>query len=202
MDPTLARTQHLSYLHTTPVLSDAQMGDLYASTIGTTVLQLKSIPTRPAEFDGAVSISTRHALKWECFGASPPSNASKLCNAELAEALSDTLEFTSSDWAAFGIEELQDNHVVESAGVYYRPAVVEEWVLREELARFGEIASVDTGTSPVIVRYLTHEAAVHATRAAAELTHIAGGIEMMYNDRSYDGRRGESGRDDDDGRGW
>ena len=30
------------------------MGDLYASAIGTTVLQLKDIPPRPKEFDGAI----------------------------------------------------------------------------------------------------------------------------------------------------
>ena len=34
----------------------AVMGDLYASAIGTTVLQLKEIPPRPAEFDGVVCL--------------------------------------------------------------------------------------------------------------------------------------------------
>ena len=32
------------------------MGDLYASAVGTTVLQLKEIPTRPESFDGAVAL--------------------------------------------------------------------------------------------------------------------------------------------------
>ena len=30
------------------------MGDLYASAVGTAVLQLQGIPARPADFDGAV----------------------------------------------------------------------------------------------------------------------------------------------------
>ena len=32
------------------------MGDLYASAIGTTVLQIKEIPPRPKEFDGALCL--------------------------------------------------------------------------------------------------------------------------------------------------
>ena len=32
------------------------MGDLYASAIGTTVLQLKAIPPRPPAFDGALCL--------------------------------------------------------------------------------------------------------------------------------------------------
>ena len=33
-----------------------RMGDLYASAIGTTVLQLKEIPSRPKEYDGALCL--------------------------------------------------------------------------------------------------------------------------------------------------
>ena len=32
------------------------MGDLYASAVGTTVLQHKEIPTRPARYDGVVRL--------------------------------------------------------------------------------------------------------------------------------------------------
>jgi hypothetical protein len=32
------------------------MGDLYASAVGTTVLQAKDIPMRPPEFDGALAL--------------------------------------------------------------------------------------------------------------------------------------------------
>ena len=49
---------------------------------------------------------------------------------------------------------------------------------------------------------LEQSAARAAARSAAELILIAGGIGMLYNERSYDGRRGEAERDDDDGRGW
>ena len=37
------------------------MGQLYASAVGTTVLQLKAIPPRPARFDGAVCLFNVHA---------------------------------------------------------------------------------------------------------------------------------------------
>ena len=43
---------------------------------------------------------------------------------------------------------------------------------------------------------------VAARRAASELTHLCGGVDMLYNERSYDGRTGEEDLDDDDGRGW
>ena len=79
---------------------------------------------------------------------------------------------------------------------------VGEAAIRAALERFGTIVSIDTSTSPVLVRFSTHEAARAARRAAAELANIAGGVDTMYNERSYDGRRGEAGRDDDDGRGW
>ena len=50
------------------------------------------------------------------------------------------------------------------------------------------------------VRFATHEAARAARRAAAELKSICDGIDTLYNERSYDGRMGEAGRDDDEGR--
>ena len=118
------------------------MGDVYASAIGTVVLQLKEIPQRPTEFDGAVAL--------------------------------------------FGL----------AAGV-------DESKIREALIPFGVIESCQMGGWPeCIVRFTTHESALRAKRAAAELKHIAAGVDTLYNDRSYDGRKGEAGREDDDGRGW
>ena len=118
-----------------------QMGDLYASAIGTTVLRLKEIPPRPSEHDGALCLF----------------------------------------------------NLVKGVG---------EAAIRTALERFGTMVSIDTGASPVLVRFSTHEAARAARRAEAELTSIAGGVDTVYNERSYDGRRDEAGRDDDDGRGW
>ena len=79
---------------------------------------------------------------------------------------------------------------------------VGEAAIRPALEPFGTVGSIDTGASPVLVRFSTHEAARAARRAAAELANIAGSGDMRYNERSYDGRRGEAGRDDDEGRGW
>ena len=81
----------------------------------------------------------------------------------------------------------------------------DETVIRAALSEYGEIVSVrfEVGAwPPAIVRFATHEAARGARRAAAELKHVAGGVDTLFNERSYDGRRGEEGRDDDDGRGW
>ena len=122
------------------------MADVYASVVGTTVLQLKEIPLRPTEFDGVICL----------FG---------LCE---------------------GADEAQ---------------------VRRVLGQFGSIKSCELHRKPAVVRFTTHEAAVAAKAGAPELCHgiapaICDGIDTMYNERSYDGRKGEAGRDDDEGRGW
>jgi hypothetical protein len=179
-----------------------QMGDLYASMIGTTVLRIREVPPCPAQHRGKVCVYSRHALRWERLGDSPPSGTPVLDNAALAEALTRTTEFTEAEWSAFAVDELRDDHVVQSGDVFFKPAGVGEASLRTALERFGEIVNVDPSESPALVRFSTHEAARAAARGASELNLIAGGIATLYNERSYDGRRGEAGRDDDDGRGW
>ena len=116
------------------------MGDLYASAIGTTVLQIKDIPLRPAEFHGALCLFT-----------------------------------------------LKDG--------------VDESTIRAELERFGPIQDCKLGGWPsAIIYFSTHESAV-AAKLAAPLS-ICDGVDTLYNERSYDGRKGEAGRDNDEGRGW
>ena len=114
-----------------------------ASAIGTTVLQIKEIPERPAEFDGAICL----------FGL------------------------------AQGVGESE---------------------IREWLQAFGVIVSYEAGagSTPAIVRFATHASAVAAKRAASELVSLCAGIDTLYNERSYDGRRSEQSLDDDNGRGW
>ena len=115
------------------------MGDLYASAIGTTVLQLKEIPPRPKEFDG------------EC--------------------------------CLFGLKGGEPE-------------------IQAALSKFGNITSCKIGPRMTIVRFDTHEAAREARRAAPQLTSLCDAIDTHFNERSYDGRKGETGRDDDFGRGW
>ena len=107
------------------------------------MLQIKEIPPRPADFDGA------------------------LCLFGVAE----------------GVGEVQ---------------------VCEALGAFGDIVSyeVGAGATPAIVRFSKHDAAVDAKRAASKLVHLCGGIDTLYNERSYDGRTGDKGLDDDNGRGW
>eukprot|EP00312_Isochrysidales_sp_CCMP1244_P014706 CAMPEP_0202741946 /NCGR_PEP_ID=MMETSP1388-20130828/4654_1 /ASSEMBLY_ACC=CAM_ASM_000864 /TAXON_ID=37098 /ORGANISM="Isochrysis sp, Strain CCMP1244" /LENGTH=1959 /DNA_ID=CAMNT_0049408819 /DNA_START=358 /DNA_END=6236 /DNA_ORIENTATION=+ len=117
------------------------MGDLYASAIGTTVLQIKEIPLRPANFDGA------------------------LCLYGLAE----------------GIGEAQ---------------------VRSALEPSGTLVGCELDLQPAIVRFSTHTAALGAVAAAA-MRGLCAGSDLLYNERSYDGRTGDAdGRADDTGRGW
>eukprot|EP00966_Prymnesium_polylepis_P075097 1741880-Prymnesium_polylepis.1 len=116
------------------------MGDLYASAVGTTVLQIKEIPMRPTEYDSVLCL--------------------------------------------FGVLEGVDAAKIRAA-----------------LERFGAIEGIDVSASPVIVRFSTHDAARAARRAAAELVHICAGVDTLYNERSYDGRKGEDCLEDDEGRG-
>ena len=116
------------------------MADVYASAVGTTVLQLKEIPLRPTEFDGAVCL----------FGLKPEKN--------------------------------------------------DEAAIREALNRFGTIKGIELNRDPAVVRFTTHEAALQAEKEG--LPELCGGIGTLYNERSYDGRKSEANRSDDDGRGW
>jgi hypothetical protein len=129
------------------------MGDLYASAVGTTVLQLKEIPTRPAEYNGALCLF----LNWD----------------EGKQAYRDV-----------------SREAVEAA-----------------LGGFGTIKSCElTGDlrdhqGAVVVRFATHAAAL-AAKKAGPFPELCAGVDTLYNERSYDGRRGEAGRADDEGRGW
>ena len=80
----------------------------------------------------------------------------------------------------------------------------DEATIRSALTTFGNVVScqVGCGMPPAVVYFSTHEEALAAKRAATQLKHICDGIDTLYNERSYGGRRGEDGRDDDEGRGW
>ena len=81
---------------------------------------------------------------------------------------------------------------------------VDEAAIKAALVPYGEIVSCTLSTTarPAIVCFTTHTAAQAAMRAAAQLVRIAGGVDTVFNERSYDGRLGEAGFDDDEGRGW
>ena len=78
---------------------------------------------------------------------------------------------------------------------------VDESSITKALEGFGTINSIELGGwPPAVVRFSTHEAAIQAKRAPP--LSVCGGADTLYNERSYDGRKGEEGRDDDEGRGW
>ena len=85
-------------------------------------------------------------------------------------------------------------------GLYDLAEDVDATSIRAAFAEFGDIVWIEIGGHPdARVRFSTHDAALDAKRAAARLRRICGGIDTLYNDRSYDGREGEEG---DKGRGW
>jgi hypothetical protein len=114
-----------------------------ASAIGTTVLQIKEIPSRPSELEGAVCI--------------------------------------------FGVAE-----------------GTSESEIRERFERFGKVKSyeVGAGKTPSIVYFDTHQAAIAAVGSQSDFTAFCSNIGIQYNERSYNGRKGEEGLEDDTGRGW
>ena len=116
------------------------MADVYASAVGTTVLQLKEIPLRSPEFDGAVCL--------------------------------------------FGLKPGKEN----------------EAAIHDALDGFGKIEGIELNRDPAVVRFTTHEAALKAEKEV--ISELCDGIGTLYNERSYDGRKGEANRSDDDGRGW
>ena len=118
------------------------MADVYASAVGTTVLQIKEIPPRPARFDGAICL--------------------------------------------FGLQ-----------------AGVSEAAVREALGQCGHIVNVELDRDPAVVRFSTHDAALKAKAKYSEgVPDLFSGLDMQYNERSYNGRRDEDERADDNGRGW
>ena len=84
-----------------------------------------------------------------------------------------------------------------------KESLVDEVAVRQALSRFGEIESCDLTVESWygVVRFTTHATALDVKRSAAAFAHVAGAIDTLYNERSYDGRRGVDGLDDR-GRGW
>ena len=119
------------------------MGDLYASAVGTIVLQAKEIPKRPQAYDGVVVL----------------------------------FDLTA------GVDESEIRKALEPHGA------------------ITMIEMVPTSVPPVTVRFSTHEIALAAV-GAGSIEGLFGAICLLYNERSYDGRQGEEGRQDDTGRGW
>ena len=135
--------QNYSVLHVHLTTRGDRCSCADASPIGTTVLQIREIPARPVDFEGAL-----------CLFA-----------------------------------------VVDGVG---------ESTICKRLEAYGRIVKYEAaeGSTPAIVRFSDHNAALAAKRAAPELRGLCGAIDTLYNERSYDGRKGEEGREDDDGRGW
>ena len=93
-----------------------------------------------------------------------------------------------------------------------------EETIRALLVRFGEIhengVQVDSKQLPLgvdaTVHFVTHDSARRARRdgeaARREdrdaVLQLCAGVDTFYNERSYDGRKGMKGLEDDNGRGW
>ena len=73
--------------------------------------------------------------------------------------------------------------------------------IRAAFAAFGEISSLELDRSPAVVRFASHASAL-AVREARPWPELCDGVDTLYNERSYNGRRGDDGFEDDEGRGW
>lgn len=61
-------------------------------------------------------------LQWHSVGNEKPARGHELTHAKLAEALSSKSSFTTEEWGAFGISDLQDEHFIRSSvGDYFKP---------------------------------------------------------------------------------
>ena len=80
---------------------------------------------------------------------------------------------------------------------------VAEAAIRSAFSSFGTILSCELEGLPQIL-FATHDEAVDfaASATASSLQGICAGVSLMYNERSYDGRAGAQGLEDDHGRGW
>ena len=64
-------------------------------------------------------------LTWQHVGGMPESGI-ELTSTELAAALETKSEFTTEEWAAFGIADLQFDHFIKVGGTYYQPFEIPE----------------------------------------------------------------------------
>ena len=60
-------------------------------------------------------------LTWHEVGSTRPSKGIEVVNKNLAEMLQTKLEFSQSEWNAFGVEDLTANHFVMVDGRYFQP---------------------------------------------------------------------------------
>ena len=58
-----------------------------------------------------------------------PEEGAELSNAALADALKEKTEFSTEEWAAFGITALHLDHFIKSGNSYYKPFDVPEGFL-------------------------------------------------------------------------
>ena len=70
--------------------------------------------------------SIASGLTWRKTGGTAPAFARPLANPKLAEALEKgKTQLTQQEWDAFGIQDLDMNHVIESKGSYFAPAALD-----------------------------------------------------------------------------
>ena len=90
--------------------------------------------------------------------------------------------------------------------------------IRASLVRFGDIqqngVQVDLTKLPLgvdaTICFVAHDSARRARREGEAarredrdaVPHLCAGVDTFYNERSYDGRKGMKGLEDDNGRGW
>lgn len=139
------------------------MSDLYASALGTTVLQHREVPPRPAALDGVLFLSDTSAWMLR-----DDSRGRDMTNTLRAPCEIDASSYTVNEAA------------IRAALSRFGPIVE----VRDYPAG---------GPSAAVVRFGTHAAALDVARAGAELPALIGRVRTLYNEISYDGNDGGRG---------
>ena len=91
-----------------------------------------------------------HQIRLSLSEPSKPEEGADLSNAALADALKEKTEFSTEEWAVFGITALHLDHFIKSDNSYYMPFEVPEGFLPKKdgalVARRGLRATV----SPIV----------------------------------------------------
>ena len=163
----------------------ARMGDLYASAIGTTVLQLKDIPPCPLEFKGAlyvgmVAVGVDEAKLKDVLSVLGPL-------AEGGCSLHAQLELRREGGAAqlAGTPQGANSSCVACGKTL--SAHESEWVARGYAASCDECYDASR-CRYAIARFTSHATAEQAEKADASALGLGKFFALHYNERRYDDR--------------
>lgn len=192
------------------------MGDLYASAVGTIVLQMKAVPPRPQRFDGAVVLFD------------PPAQLNTMVDNAMGDPVRDLLRNYNAmmRMPRSTVMPVTDDQLMaqSTAGTVDRQKSVLDYLRKafdQQINGFDQqatsskrggrkggrldvqISSFARENGFIVVRFANRETALAAVRAGPP-PDLCAALDLFYNEQSYDGgwESGDGSRNADDGRGW